>query len=482
MCGILLVYGDNPKNLLSHISKLVHRGPDDKGEYINKKMGMAFTRLAITDETVLGKQPHETKKFLSMINGEIYNFEQLVKEYDLKIIGKSDTQIVGLLFETLGFKIIEVLDGFYSGILFNKESNKLYTIKDYIGKKGLFLVKKGQCKIITSELKAIPDYDSFDVVPKGVCEIDIRSWEIIKQVSHKYTSKRPEPLLEILTQAVRKRIPKNGSTCGVFISGGLDSSIIASLVSTESDNIKYYLLANKESDDYQYALKLAGYLNIKLKIIPLPILEEIPSLIVKIVRITESYNPSIISNGICSYLLSEAAKNDGLKVILSGEGADELFGGYKYFHKEELWLEHRNELLENMYLTELRRLDLTCMANSIEARLPYLDQKVYSLVKELKYDDFYQQIDNIFINKYILRGCIKDNLPSDIIWRKKVSFDVGSGVRKLVVKHLQEKYGNEKEGLLTIWRSIYTSNPNHDYFHSYPTFDKAISKRGFAHK
>lgn len=482
MCGILFVYGNNPKKLLSYISKLAHRGPDDKGEYIKNKMGMAFTRLAITDETELGRQPHETRQYLSMINGEIYNFEQLVQEYNFQNIGTSDTQIVGFLFTILGTKIIEVLDGFYSGILFDKELNKLYTIRDYVGKKGLFLVKKGQYNIITSELKAIPDFDSFEIVPKGVCEIDIRSWAIIKCTAHKLIAKSSEPLLEIITQAVRKRIPKNGATFGVFISGGIDSSIIASLASKESNNIKYYLLADKESDDYQYAIKLAGYLNIELKNIPLPSQAELPSLIVKIVRITESYNPSIISNGICSYLLSQAAHNDGLKVILSGEGADEIFGGYKFFNRGEHWLNHRNELLENMHFTELRRLDLTCMANSIEARLPYLDKKVYQFAKELRYDDFYQRIDNRSINKYILRECIKDNLPSDIRWREKVSFDVGAGIRKLVVNYLHEEYGDEKKGLLRIWQSIYKSNPNHDYFHSYPTFDKAIAKRGFTHK
>ncbi len=486
MCGILFLYGGNSNDFLEKtVSLLKHRGPDDVTKYTQDNYAMAFTRLAINGSIKQGRQPHDTGRFMSMINGEIYNAGHLAEVYRLKAIG-SDTEVVGLLFNLLSIKIINFLDGFYSGIIFDKKSNKLYTVKDYLGKKGLFLVRKDGYKIITSELKSVPDFESFEVIPKGICEIDLNTWTIKEHSPHinKSGSSNSKLLPEILFQAVKKRIPKRGQSIGVFLSGGLDSSILASIVNSLSNQVRYYILADaKKSIDYINAMKVIEYLQLQnIHIIPLPTRFELPDLISKVVRVTESYNPSIISNGICSYLLSKAAKRDSVKVIFSGEGADEMFGGYRYFDKSGGWKEHRKELLENLHFTELRRLDLSCMENSIEARFPYLDRQIFNFVEHQKHESFYKQRQGKRINKYILRKAFKDSLPSEIIWREKVSSDVGTGIRKLVVDYLKEKYGNEKEGLLKIWKTFYSHDPKHNYFHSYPTFDKVISERGIDHK
>ena len=135
-----------------------------------------------------------------------------------------------------------------------------------------------------------------------------------------------------------------------------------------------------------------------------------------------------------------------------------------------------------MHFTELRRIDHTCMSNSIESRFPYLDRNIYNYSNSLKYEDLYKRIHDEIVNKYILRTSFEHMLPKEIIWRKKTSSDVGSGIRKMVVEYLTNKYGDEKKGLLKIWKSKFNFDPNDQFFHSYPSFDKAIQNRGITHK
>ena len=246
----------------------------------------------------------------------------------------------------------------------------------------------------------------------------------------------------------------------------------------------YYVLGSKnESNDYSYAVNLIKYLGLKnVKFIDLPSKNEIKTLISKIVYASESYNPSIISNGLCTYLLSKAAKEDGIKVVISGEGADELFCGYHYLKKEEDWKKIRSKLIEDMQFTELRRLDLLSMDNSIEMRCPFLDKEVYSYSENLNYSDFFVNKDNTLFNKYILRKTFEDDLPNEIIYRKKISFDVGSGIRKMIVNILRENGKSEKEELKSIWKRHFSKDYTNTYFHSYPTFDEVIEKRNEVHK
>ena len=172
-----------------------------------------------------------------------------------------------------------------------------------------------------------------------------------------------------------------------------------------------------------------------------------------------------------------------MKIIISGEGADELFNGYFKSNRYDLD-QKRDALIDDLEFTELRRLDLCCMNHSIESRCPFLDKSIYIFSKSLMKNQFYKK----GLNKYPLRKAFKNDIPDDITYREKVSFDVGSGVRKVLVEYLMKKGETEKEVLFSIWckyNKDLLSDPNHSnspYFHSYPVFDEVINNRGIGHK
>jgi asparagine synthase (glutamine-hydrolysing) len=475
MCGIVEIIGNG--NIENALHKIKHRGLDTTKILYAENFSIGFNRLAINDKTENGTQPFEFCNLIGVFNGEIFNADELQKEFSIKTKSNSDTEIILPLFEKLGSAVIHCLDGFYSGIIYNKATRQTFLLRDYIGKKPLFFGKDQNANYIVSELKAIDFIDDFQIVPKGFSELSNGNINLIEQ--HKFARISKEKLNETLIEAVKKRIPKEEKQFGVFLSGGLDSSIIASIVSKHADNVIYYTLGN--TDDLSYVNILSKKLRIETKIkkVELPKPNELPELIDKIVYHTESYNPSIISNGLATYLLAAEAHKDSLKVVLSGEGADELFCGYPVSNNENEWFEKRAELIENMHFTELRRLDLSSMAHTIEIRCPFLDRKVFAVSNDCRANDL---ISN-FQGKQILRKAFKDDLPKEIVERNKMSFDVGSGIRKMVVEYLTQNGMSEKENLKEIWsKHFQKSLSDNFYFYSYPTFDKAIEKRGVSHK
>lgn len=473
MCGIVAIIGN--RNIENALNKIKHRGLDATKIVYSENVSVGFNRLAINDKTVKKTQPYEFNNLIGVFNGEIYNADELRKEFSIKTNSNSDTEIILPLFEKLGSSIIHQLDGFYSGIIYDKKNKQTFLLRDYIGKKPLFFCNSSNNSFIVSELKAIDFINNFQIVPKGFSKIENGAINLLEKHQIPFTSK--DALKETFVEAVKKRIPKNEKQFGVFLSGGLDSSIIASIVAKYADNVIYYTLGN--TDDLSYVNLLAKQLNLKIKNVELPKSNELPELIDKVVYHTESYNPSIISNGLATYLLSEEAHKDNLKVVLSGEGADELFCGYPVSKNVNEWFEKRAELIENMHFTELRRLDLASMAHTIEIRCPFLDRKVYSAANDCKVEDLITD----FQGKQVLRKVFKDDLPNQIIERKKMSFDVGSGIRKMVVEYLTRSGKTEKEQLKEIWNKHFQNSLSDNfYFHSYPTFDKAIEKRGISHK
>ncbi|MGR5145599.1 asparagine synthetase B family protein [Photobacterium alginatilyticum] len=459
------------------LTRLSHRGPDDQHCWVSNQLAIGFVRLAINDESTAGRQPYKVGDLIGAFNGEIYNADELVKHHNLTLNSQCDTHVIAPLLTKLGSQVLAELDGFYSGLIYQPGTHTLYLLRDHMGKKPLFYGRDGNNLFVVSELKALQYIEWFEQVPLGISQLDLTTGKLTQIAVHQPPANTTPSLAVAMEQAVIKRLPKQ--PFGVFLSGGLDSSIIATLANQHRQDITYFILGDPDSSDVAMVNRLVKHLGLKqVHNIPLPTEQELPALIAKVLYTTESYNPSIISNGLATYLLAEAAHKEGVKVVLTGEGADELFAGYHEQLSEQEWQSTRTNLIADMRFTELRRLDKCSMAHSVEVRCPFLDRAVKYIADTLEHKKFYLAGRN----KVALRNTFGHLLPPEIANRKKTSFDVGSGIRKLVVTYLTRNGNMEIVELKKIWQQTFTHDADNTYFFSYPTFDAAIAKRGEYHR
>ncbi|HLV41496.1 MAG TPA: asparagine synthase-related protein [Brumimicrobium sp.] len=478
MGGILFVKGPNASIKVGEgLDIISHRGRDGKNVWEESDVSFGFVHFFIDEQSSVEIQPYVFESYVGAFNGEIYNHVEIREQYQIDISNKYDKHVILPLFSKSKDEVLSKLDGFYSGIIYDKLHRQIFLIRDHIGKKPLFYGKSNDDYFITSELKAIKHINWFKQVPCGLSTLDpdFKNLEVLKKHT---TPEYSDNLFDLLQEAVIKRIPSVNHKLGVFLSGGLDSSIITALSQKFNSNTHYFILGSEFGEDSRMANVMVEKLSLRnITRVSLPMKKELKRLIKEVVYFTESYNPSIVSNGLATYLLSKEARKQGLKVVLSGEGADELFGGYYYGLDAKEWKSKQESLINDMHFTELRRLDLCSMAHSIEVRCPFLDQKVRGFAENLKIQDVFQSE----MNKVLLRKTFSHILPSDISMRKKTSFDVGSGIRKMVVEFLTQNGRSEKEELYKIWREVFPNRGIAKYFHSYPVFDNAIEKRGIKH-
>jgi len=445
---------------------------------------LGFVRLSINGTGSDGSQPFSAGFQHCLINGEIFNHQELKETNKIEEHSVSDTSVVLPLYQQMGDQFLDLLDGFFSGVIYDEERQRLICFRDHIGKKPLYSGRIGDNVFVCSELKSLPSYSSFSRVPKGLSTINMESGEPISLRKIQDTQLRPNSVLrDIVVRSILKRIPAPPRRFGVFLSGGLDSSIVASIVNQFRDDAVFYSLTDETSPDYEPTRNIAQHLKIEIRSVPLPTQKQLPALIEDVVVATESYNPSFISNGIATYLLAQAAHADGLKVVLSGEGADEVFLGYHKLSQNEDWQGIRTSLLDNLHFTEIRRLDTCTMAHSVEARCPFLDREVLAFARRLSYQDFFRNQDGCIINKVALRIAFKDDLPSSIVQRGKVSMDVGSGLRKMVVEHLTSYGQKEIDVLQELWKRKFAQfDETNPHFFTYPIMDQYIAHRGVSHR
>lgn len=479
MCGLVLLSGPRAMARLPEcLSRLCHRGPDDQAIWIDDKVALGFARLAINGDLVVGRQPHTHAGMIGAINGEIYNHRTLAQRFGLPQ-SQCDTRIVLPLLERLGPQaVIDQLDGFYSAVLICPAAREVICLRDHMGKKPLFVGRSSSELFIASELKIVDDCDWFELLPRGASIVDLDTGAFRQTATHGVRDPQPD-LKRLLIDAVRKRLPDATQSVGVFLSGGLDSSIVASLVSRFRSDATYFTLGDPHGPDRQAVEVVATSLRIRdIQTVPLPTPSELPELIRSVVFATESYNPSVVSNGLATFLLARAAHDAGIKVVLTGEGADELFGGYHFFAESDPWRHVRQCLIDNMQTTELRRFDMCCMAHSVEPRCPFLDRSVRAYSDGLEFRDIYDVTEN----KLTLRRLFENSLPPETLRRRKTSLNVGSGIRGMVVRYLRRNGRSEREELKAVWTDLFQYHSADSYFHEYPVFDAAIDRRMEVHR
>ncbi len=451
MCGILAVSAHqasakSPGHYLSRARAqsllLKHRGPDETGVVQTSEGAvLCHERLSIVD-VKSGHQPIKGRGDVYVIhNGEIYNHEALWQDvitFKGERRTKSDSEIIVRLYEERGEGCVQFLDGVYAFVI--ADGSRMFAARDPLGVKPLFFGHDSEGVIwFASEMKALI----------SVCE-DITEFP----PGHYYSSETgfvrffspgwfkgskatqgPELLREALTKAVKKRLMSD-VPLGVLLSGGLDSSLISSIVAREmkkeGKTIKSFSVGlTPESQDLTKAREVAEFLGTEHHEILFSVEEGI-ALLPELISKVESYDVTTIRASTPMYIMSKYIQKQGVKVVLSGEGADELFGGYLYFHHAPSSAEFHAECLrrvKRLHTSDVLRCDRATMGAAIEARVPFLDQEFLRVAMEL--DPEYKRSSKDRIEKKVLREAFVDPqepyLPESVLWRQKEQFSDGVG-------------------------------------------------------
>ncbi len=446
MCGIFAVIGKKEKEQVRILSKrMSHRGPDESGIFIAPNgYALSHERLSIIDLTT-GKQPIQgTDTAWVMHNGEIYN-HQYIRDKVLtghKFRTTCDSEVIVHLYEKFGYDFCNYLDGDFAFVVI--DGDKFIAGRDPIGVKPLYYGKDKEGNLyFSSEMKSLADQCvSFEAFPPGYYYTgETGLVQYYKPKYHDYT-KATDPadlkvLRDALTDATRKRLMSD-VPLGVLLSGGLDSSLISSITmkllrGTGKELHSFSVGLSADSPDVKAARKVADFIGTKHHEVYFSI-EEGLAAIEKLIWHLESYDVTTIRASTPMYFLSKAITEKGIKVVLSGEGADEIFGGYLYFHNAPSTEDFQKETIRRVGLlstADCLRADKSTMAWGLEARVPFLDRHFLDAVMTM--DPAAKRPDkaNGKPEKYILRSAFDDKndpyLPTDILWRQKEQFSDGVG-------------------------------------------------------
>ena len=466
MCGIYCIIGPYKNGIFSeYFNRLKSRGPDNTQIKIINDITLGFHRLAIVDISDKANQPlkHKGKKIWLICNGEIFNCKELLEKIDEIPESLSDCEVILYLYDKYGmYETLRMLDGEFSFILYDEENNLLFASRDPFGVRPLFIGDSDENVCFSSEMKGIPnDYKIEHVDPGTYMKYDNSNKKIETTRYYHYNFKPKfqacvhSKITSSLTNAVTKRLMSD-RPIGCLLSGGLDSSLVAAITARELKKhgkvLNTFSIGLRESTDLHFAKIVAEHIGsnhhevIKTE-------EEFLQTIPKVIYATESYDVTTIRASTGHYLISEYIKNNtDIKVILSGEGSDEVAGGYLYFHfapSPEEFHEESVRLLTNIHKFDVLRSD-RCISSShgLENRAPFLDpefvETYLSTVPDLRVCGGRKR------EKDLLRKAFShdDLLPKIILQRQKEGFSDGiSGANSwyMVIRNYLESLIDSKD-------------------------------------
>jgi len=449
MCGILAILETEQKldtTLVQQLSKrMSHRGPDESDLHFTEKGHvLSHERLSIVD-LKSGKQPIQGTSSAWMVhNGEIYNHKQLretvLKHHTFRTT--SDSEVIVRLYEEFGYDFCGRLDGIFAFMVI--DGDDFIAGRDPLGVKPLYYGKDAAGRLyFASEMKAIADQcETFEAFPPG--HYYTPKTGFVKYYQPKWEDETLavekldlQVIRETLTEAVRKRLMSD-VPIGVLLSGGLDSSLISSIASrlikeTGAEPLHSFSIGlDAAAPDAIAAREVAKFLGTEHHEIHFTIEEGI-QILEKLIWHLETYDVTSIRASTPMYFLSKAITDRGIKVVLSGEGSDEIFGGYLYFRNAPSVADFQKETIERVQLlstADLLRADKSTMAHGLEARVPFLDKAFLELaIKIQPKEKMPKTYDGI--EKYILRKAFdtleQPYLPEHILWRQKEQFSDGVG-------------------------------------------------------
>lgn len=458
MCGIVSIFNiqqqtsELRQKALRMSQKIRHRGPDWSGIYCGKTAILAHERLSIVDPES-GKQPLfsvDGKQILA-VNGEIYNHKEIRKQYEGKYAFQtgSDCEVILALYRDKGIDFLEDISGIFAFALYDEENDSFLIARDQIGVIPLYIGYDSDGKVyVASELKALegqceryepflPGHYYWSKDP-GMKRWYKRDWFDYDAVKDNPTSS--EDIRQALRNAVKKQMMSD-VPYGVLLSGGLDSSVISAITQSYSERriednsqtkawwprLHSFAVGLKGAPDLAKARMVADHIGTVHHEINYTIQEGLDA-IRDVIYFIETYDVTTVRASTPMYLLARVIKSMGIKMVLSGEGADEIFGGYLYFHKAPSAEEFHKETvrkLSKLYLYDCLRANKSLAAWGVEGRVPFLDKEFLDIA--MRTNPAAKMCPGKTMEKRIVREAFSDMLPEEIVWRQKEQFSDGVG-------------------------------------------------------
>lgn len=460
MCGIVGLFEAKQKTdllrpqILEMSKKIRHRGPDWSGIYQSDRVILSHERLAIVDPAS-GKQPllSQDKTLVLAVNGEIYNHRDLRNEFpEFEFQTESDCEVIIPLYKKYGKNFIDKLNGIFAFALYDIENDIYLIARDHMGicplyqgwdQYGNYYVAselkalEGVCKTIETFL---PGNLLFSIEGNSLQQWYSRDWQSFEEIKDNTTDLGH--LRSALEAAVHRQLMSD-VPYGVLLSGGLDSSVISAITAKYARNriesgdtqeawyprLHSFAIGLEGSPDLLAAQKAAEHIGSIHHEVHFTIQEGLDA-IRDVIYHLETYDVTTVRASTPMYLLARVIKSMGIKMVLSGEGSDELFGGYLYFHKAPNAKEFHEEnvrKLNKLHLYDCLRANKALMSWGIEGRVPFLDKEFMDVAMRINPADKMVGAHEPKIEKWVLRKAFDDILPDSITWRQKEQFSDGVG-------------------------------------------------------
>lgn len=458
MCGIAGILNIQTQTnelrskALKMAQKIRHRGPDWSGIYVGRSAILAHERLSIVDPQSGGQPLYSPdRKLVLAVNGEIYNHRDIRAEYAGKYDFQtgSDCEVILALYREKGIHFLEEISGIFAFVLYDEDKDEFLIARDPIGVIPLYIGKDSDGKIyFGSELKALEGFcDEYELFPPGhyyhskegqTKRWYTRSWTDFEKV--KKNDAQVSDVKAALEGAVHRQLMSD-VPYGVLLSGGLDSSVISAIAKKyaakriESDGasdawwpqLHSFAIGLKNAPDLIKAREVAEYIGTVHHEINYTVQEGLDA-IRDVIYFIETYDVTTVRASTPMYLLARVIKSMGIKMVLSGEGADEVFGGYLYFHKAptpQAFHEETVRKLSKLHLYDCLRANKSLSAWGVEGRVPFLDKEFLDVAMRL--NPKAKMCPGKEIEKRIVREAFADLLPESVTWRQKEQFSDGVG-------------------------------------------------------
>lgn len=496
MCGIFSYLGKNFSfdDLVALSNKIKHRGPDSSNhislDFDGKQFFLGFHRLAINGLDEISNQPLKdvNNEIYLIANAEIFNYKALIEENDFDYKTNSDCEVIIHMYKKYGInETCKKLDGEFAFLLVDLKKKVYYVVRDQLGVRSLYWTKSDYDFAISSEVKALTDFDGVKQFPIGsywssnTNEI-VRYYSFVKNIDSVLSFNSTffdymnndninednicARLRKLFVKAVEKRMLSDRKVA-CLLSGGLDSSTVSAIVAriVGDYNLNTYSIGMKGATDLKYAESMASFIksnHVNIELDETEFLDAIDKTIYQI----ESYDTTSVRASVGNYLVSLYIKeHSDDTVIFCGDVSDEIFASYRGFsgdHNDNDFYVENVKMLNNIQYFDILRSDKSISGAGLEARVPFADKEFIDYVMNLP--PSLKKFNKDRMEKYLFRKAFEDYMPHDILWRRKEAFSDGVSSTErswfqIIKEFVDKKYSDEEYEVL---RKKYTLNMPYD--------------------